>query len=93
MAIDMYVENFSGAVLKALAASSPKRRSREDQRPSIPAGIQKEITPENTAAVAVAAHQRPRFQCQGQAPADVGDPPAQQVEKRQVERYTRFPRT
>jgi len=39
MAIDTCVENFSGAVLKALAASTPKRRP----RPPVPAGIQDEI--------------------------------------------------
>ena len=33
MAIDTCVENFSGAVLKALAASTPKRRACEDPRP------------------------------------------------------------
>ena len=43
MAIDTCVENFSGAVLKALAASNPKRRPRDDPRLSIPAGIQEEI--------------------------------------------------
>ena len=43
MAIDMCVENFSGAVLKALAASTPKRRPRADTRPPIPPGIQDEI--------------------------------------------------
>ena len=40
MAIDTCVENFSGAVLKALAASTPKRHPRDNPRPSIPAGIQ-----------------------------------------------------
>jgi hypothetical protein len=30
MAIDTYVENFSVAVLKALEASNPKRRPRDD---------------------------------------------------------------
>ena len=40
MAIDTCVENFSGAVLKALTASTPKRRPRDDTRPPIPAGIQ-----------------------------------------------------
>jgi hypothetical protein len=30
MAIDTCVENFSGAVLKALEASTPKRRLRDD---------------------------------------------------------------
>jgi len=39
-AIDTCVENFSGAVLKALAASTPKHRPRADPRPPIPAGIQ-----------------------------------------------------
>ena len=39
MAIDTCVENFSGAVLKAMAASTPKRRSSADPRSLIPAGI------------------------------------------------------
>jgi hypothetical protein len=43
MAIDTCVENFSGAVLKALEASIPKRRPRDDPRPPIPVGIQDEI--------------------------------------------------
>jgi len=47
MAIDTYVENFSGAVLKALAASTPKRCPRADTRPPIPAGIQDEIRLKN----------------------------------------------
>jgi len=47
MAIDTSVENFSGAILKALAASNPKRRPRDDPRPLIPAGIQDEIRLKN----------------------------------------------
>jgi hypothetical protein len=47
MAIDTCVENFSGAVLKALAASTPKRRPRVEPRASIPAGIQDEILLKN----------------------------------------------
>ena len=47
MAIDTYAEKFSGAVLKALAASAPKCRPREDPRPPIPAGIQNEIRLKN----------------------------------------------
>ena len=43
MAIDTCVENFSGAVLQALAASNPKCRQRNETRPPIPAGIQDEI--------------------------------------------------
>jgi hypothetical protein len=43
MAIDTCVENISGAVLKALEASTLKRRPRDDPRPPIPAGIQVEI--------------------------------------------------
>jgi hypothetical protein len=43
MAIDTCLENFSGAVLKALAASTPKRRPRADKRPPKPSGIQDEI--------------------------------------------------
>jgi hypothetical protein len=42
-AIDTCVENFFGAVLKALAASTPKCRLRDDPRPSIPSAIQDEI--------------------------------------------------
>jgi hypothetical protein len=47
MAIDTYVENFSGAVLKALAAFNPMCRPRDDSRPLIPAGIQDEMRLKN----------------------------------------------
>jgi len=47
VAIDTCVENFSGAVLQALAASTPKRRPRDDPRPPVPAGIQDEIRLKN----------------------------------------------
>jgi hypothetical protein len=47
MAIDTSVENFSGAVLKALAVSTPKCRPRDDPRPPIPAVIQDEIRLKN----------------------------------------------
>jgi len=43
MAIDTCVETFSGAVLKALAASTPKCCPRGNPRPPIQAGIQDEI--------------------------------------------------
>ena len=43
MANDTSVENFSGAVLKALAASTPKRRPRDDPQSPISPGIQDEI--------------------------------------------------
>jgi hypothetical protein len=43
MKIDMWVEKFSGAFLKALAASTPKCRKRDDSRHPITAGIQVEI--------------------------------------------------
>jgi len=43
MAIDTCVNHFSSAVLKALAASTTKRRPRDDPRPPVPAGIQNEI--------------------------------------------------
>ena len=43
MAIDTCIENFSAAVLQALAASTPKCRPRDNPRPPIPAGIQDEI--------------------------------------------------
>jgi len=47
MAIDTCVENFSGAVLKALAALNPKRRPRDDPQPPVPTGIQDEIRLKN----------------------------------------------
>jgi hypothetical protein len=47
MAIDTCVENFSGAVLRALTTSTPKHRPRDDPRPPIPAGIQDEIRLKN----------------------------------------------
>jgi hypothetical protein len=47
MAIDTCLENFSAAVLKALAACTPKCRPRDDPRPPIRAGIQDEIRLKN----------------------------------------------
>jgi hypothetical protein len=47
MAIDTCVKNFSGSIMKGLAASAPKRRPRVDPRPPIPAGIQDEIRMKN----------------------------------------------
>jgi hypothetical protein len=47
MAIDTCVEESSGAVLKALAASTPKCRLRDDPRPPILAGIRGEIRLKN----------------------------------------------
>jgi hypothetical protein len=47
MAIDICVENFSGTVLQAVAASTPKSRQRDDPRPLISAGIQDEIRLKN----------------------------------------------
>ena len=43
MAIDTSVENFSGAVLHALSACTPKCSLRDDPRPAIQTGIQNEI--------------------------------------------------
>jgi len=45
--IDTCIENFSGAVLKALAASTPKNRPRDDPWYLIPDGIQDEIRLKN----------------------------------------------
>jgi hypothetical protein len=47
MAIDTCVEKFSGAVLKALAVSTPKCCPRDDPRTPIPAVIQDEIRLKN----------------------------------------------
>jgi hypothetical protein len=46
MAIDTCIET-SGAVVKALASSTPKCRPRDDPRPPIPSGIQDEIRLKN----------------------------------------------
>jgi len=43
MVIDTCVENFYGAILGALEASTHKRRPIGDPRPQIPAGIEDEI--------------------------------------------------
>ena len=43
MAIHICVEKFSGFVLTAVAATTPKCRPFDDTRPQIPAGIQDEI--------------------------------------------------
>jgi hypothetical protein len=47
MTTDTCVENFSDAVLKALAASTPKRRQRDDRCAPTPAGIPDEIRMKN----------------------------------------------
>ena len=47
MAIDTCVEKFSGAVLKALAASTSKCCPRDDPWPPIPAGLQDEMRLKN----------------------------------------------
>jgi hypothetical protein len=47
MAINTCIENFFGAILKALAASTPKSHPRDDLRPLIPAVIQDEICLKN----------------------------------------------
>jgi len=43
MEIDTFVENFSGAIMKALATSTPKRHPHTDTRPTITAGIMDEM--------------------------------------------------
>jgi hypothetical protein len=47
MEIDTCVENFSRAILKALAASTPKCHPRDDPQPPITAGIHDEIRLKN----------------------------------------------
>ena len=85
-------ENVSGAVLKALAASTPKRRPRDVPRPPIPAGIQDEIRLKNRLRRQW-QFTRDRCESRSQPPAEVRDSPFQRVEKRPVERYTRIPRS
>jgi len=50
-------------------------------------------TPEKPAAETVEDHQGPRSETRINPPAKVGDPQAQQVENRPVERDTRIPRS
>jgi len=47
MAIERCAENFSAAVLEALAASTTTYRPRDDPQPPIPAGIHYEIRLKN----------------------------------------------
>ena len=47
LAINICVQNLSGAILKPLAASTPKCRPRDDPQPPIPDGIQDEIHLQN----------------------------------------------
>ena len=67
-------------------ASTPKRRPRKDPRPPIPAGIQDEIPRQHGC-------QEPRLESRLHPPAEVCDPPAQQVETRPMERDARIPRS
>jgi hypothetical protein len=84
MAIDTCVENFSGAVLKALAASTTKSCPLDDPRYPIPASIQDVISLKNR----LQRQWQITRESQGQPPAEVGDLPAQRLEKRAVERNT-----
>jgi hypothetical protein len=88
MAIDTCVENFSRAVLKALAASTRKRRPRAGPRPHTGWHSGRK-TPEESAAEA--GQQGPHSDSRGQPPAEISDPPAQRVEERPVECHTRIP--
>ena len=88
MAIDTCVENFSGTVLKALAASTTKSCPLDDPRYPIPASIQDVISLKNR----LQRQWQITRESQGQPPAEVGDPPAQRLEKRAVERNTWIPR-
>ena len=70
MAISTCVENFSGTVRKALAASTPERRPRNDPRPPIPAGIQDETRPKNRLRRPGTLLWKPRStDCRGRWPA------------------------
>ena len=75
MAFDACVENGFGAVLKALAASTPKRRPRDESQPPIPADIQDE-TRQKPTAEAVEDHQELLSESRVHPPAQIGDMPA-----------------
>jgi hypothetical protein len=90
MAIDTCVEN-SGAVIKALAVSTPKCRPRDDPWPRIPAITQNEIPLKYRLRKDVACHQGPRFKSSGQPTAEVGKPQANTVQERSVECYSGIP--
>jgi len=93
MAIHTCVENFSGAVLKTLVASTHKRRPRADKRPPIPFGIHDEIRLKNRLRRQYSGDQEPHSESRSQPPAEVGDLPAQRVEERPVECHIRIPRS
>jgi hypothetical protein len=91
MAIDTCVENFSGAVLMALAASNPKRRPRDDPRAPTPAGIQNEIRLKKRLRRQWQVTKDPALKSRVQPPKKVGDPQSQRVEERRVGRDTPIP--
>ena len=77
MDIDTCVENFSGAILGALDASTPKSRPIGDQRPPDPGRYSGQNTPEKPATEKLAGHQGPRSESRGQPPSEVCDQTAQ----------------
>jgi len=79
MAIKTTVENFSGAILKVLAASNPKSRQRDNPRLPIPADIKDEIRQKNRLW---------QINRNSALRAEVGDQPVQRVEELPVEGVT-----
>ena len=75
--IDACVENFSGAILGALEASTPKCRPMGDPRPQIPSGIQDEIRLKNRLRRRWQVSRDPALKNRGQPPSEVGDQTAQ----------------
>jgi hypothetical protein len=92
LVIDKCVENFSGAVLKALAVSTHKCRPRDDPRPPIPTGIQDEIRLKDRLRRRWQVTRDPALKADFNRLAAVGDPSAQRVQERPMERDTRIPR-
>jgi len=70
IAIDTYLQNFSGAVLNALAASNPERGPYNDTRALLPAGIQAS----KSGCGDSVRLPGPPSESRGKPPAEVGNP-------------------
>jgi len=93
MAIDTCVENSSGAVLKALAASTPKCCPRVDPRPPIQAGIQDEKRLTNRLRKQWQVTRNPALRAEVNRLHRSVTRPAKRVEERPVKSHTRIPRS
>ena len=92
IAIETFVENFFGAVLKALTASTPKCRPCDDPRLPIPDCIQDNIRLKNRLSRQWQITREPALKAEFKPPSKVADSQGQRVEERPVEHDVRIPR-